>query len=199
VSGSYQVRRVSARPRLRLKGSYLALRKEDQKTLKRFIFYRGLFENWVLARPRETKLNGHYLDDFIKGASGEKEIYMRVMKLITFLSTILLWTTVANIGFAEKGQTSLNLENRYICTVDTVSDLSMDFLADRIKLTISKPGAVVSTLTFSTPSEVFILKKDKTLLALKDGVTAKDSKGKTWKSRKVILDGKTVHAFFEEK
>ncbi len=92
-----------------------------------------------------------------------------------------------------------DVANRYNATKDLLKDLEIEIQSDAYLLTITKRGAMVSTLTFSDPCKLKLIIKDKTLLAEKEGVTAKDTKGETWTSRKVMLDGNEVFAFFEDK
>jgi hypothetical protein len=66
-------------------------------------------------------------------------------------------------------------------------------------LELPKANLTIGRLVFPKPCKVTVLKKDMTLLAQIEGLTAKDDSGKTWKSRQVILDGKDLIAFFQEK
>lgn len=64
--------------------------------------------------------------------------------------------------------------------------------------TLPQKGVVVGSLTFedTTPCRITILTKDKTLLADRDGIKAKDRSGTIWVSREMELNGKKVKAFF---
>jgi hypothetical protein len=64
-------------------------------------------------------------------------------------------------------------------------------------LEVKVKGATISKLTLAEPC-VLTVAKDKTVVAEKENITAKDSKGNVWTSRKVVLDGKELIAFFPE-
>lgn len=66
------------------------------------------------------------------------------------------------------------------------------------RLSFTEANAEVGNLRFAEPCAVTILKKDKTVLAEKAGVTAKDLNENIWVSESVQLDGKPVFAFFRK-
>ena len=62
-------------------------------------------------------------------------------------------------------------------------------------LEVKEKGSIISTLTIEEPC-ILNVANDKTLLADKANIGARDSDGKLWVSKSVILEGKNVFAFF---
>jgi hypothetical protein len=63
-------------------------------------------------------------------------------------------------------------------------------------LDVPGKGIKIGNLAFTEASKITILMKDRTLLAEKAGISAKDDSGRTWQSQKVKLQGREVYAFF---
>jgi len=92
---------------------------------------------------------------------------------------------------------------RYKTTVDKIDPGEPGGVAVKfseggeVKIVVKVKGATISDLTFAGPCELKIM-KDKTLLTTEENLRARDSKGNVWASRKVMLDGQELIAFYPE-
>lgn len=115
-------------------------------------------------------------------------------------SFILAFLVIAFLGCGNPPQRALDLETRYkvpkgLTRIGDV-EIQIKITADGTVFAVPK-DATLATLKFEEACELRT-SKDGTLLATKEGVTAKDSDGSLWESRKVTLDDKAVYAFFKK-
>ena len=138
------------------------------------------------------------------------------MKWFAFLLPVVFGGMIASTLPATADEKSPDVAKRYIFKVNkidpkekggvvlknSVAELTIAGAVSNLMnpgdtLHVKAKGATISTLTFTKTCELKIA-KDKTLLATEENVTAKEAKGKTWKSRKVKLEKEEVIAFFPE-